>query len=132
MSRRFFLIASVMGFLSVGLGAFAAHGLESMLSIEMLAVFKTGVQYQMFHVTALLAVAVLCELTQSQASLALLKWSGYLFCVGIFMFSGSLYALSISGISILGIITPLGGVAFLLAWLLLFLSVLKQSKSSDE
>lgn len=132
MSRLFFMIASVMGFLSVALGAFAAHGLEDMLTAEMIGVFETGVQYQMFHVTALLAVAVLCQFKQAQTSLALLKWSGYLFSAGIILFSGSLYVLSISGISVLGIITPIGGVAFLLAWSLLFYSVLRQGVVVNE
>lgn len=125
MSRQFFLMASVMGFLAVGLGAFAAHGLETMISPRMLEVFQTGVQYQMFHVVALFVVGLLFRLNQEYS--ALLKWSGYLFTIGIILFSGSLYILSITGINRLGMITPLGGVAFLVAWALLFFSIYKQA-----
>lgn len=120
-SRLFFLIAAAMGFLAVALGAFGAHGLENSISEDMLDVYQTGVEYQMFHVTALITVAILCHL--HKGSSASLRWSGYLFTVGIVLFSGSLYLLSITGITMLGIITPLGGVAFLAAWSLLFYSI---------
>lgn len=129
MSRLFFLSGSVMGFLAVALGAFGAHGLEAMLSAERLETYQTGVQYQMFHVSALLLVGVLSHYTKSESGL--LKWSGYSFIAGIVLFSGSLYLLSVTGITILGIITPIGGVAFLTGWTCLFCSIYKQASQTS-
>lgn len=122
MARLFLLLAAFSGFSSVALGAFAAHGLRQHLSAEYLAVFQTGVQYQQLHTLALLAVALLL---QRQAG-RLLIISGGLFVAGMLLFSGSLYALTLTGIGKLGIITPFGGVAFLLGWLLLGLSAWRQ------
>jgi len=101
------------GLFAVALGAFGAHALKSHLSANMLAIFETGVRYQMYHSLALILVGVRLEQKQS----SLLVWSGRLFLLGIFIFSGSLYALSLSGLKILGAITPLGGLAFLSAWI---------------
>lgn len=122
MVRLFLLLAAFSGFSSVALGAFAAHGLRQQLSAEYLAVFQTGVQYQQLHTLALLAVALLL---QRQAG-RLLTLSGGFFVAGMLLFSGSLYALTLTGIGKLGIITPFGGVAFLLGWLLLGLSAWRQ------
>jgi uncharacterized membrane protein YgdD (TMEM256/DUF423 family) len=124
MLRMFLLLGSVNGLLAVALGAFGAHVLKDRLSSDMLAVFQTGVQYQMYHALALILVAVLSrQITQ----IAAFGWSGWLFLVGIILFSGSLYALSLSGIKILGAITPLGGLAFLAGWSLLVWGAFKQS-----
>jgi uncharacterized membrane protein YgdD (TMEM256/DUF423 family) len=125
MSRIFLLLGSALGFIAVALGAFGAHGLEAILSPERLEVYQTGVQYQMFHVTALLVVGVLCHFSKESSSL--LKWTGYLFIVGILLFSGSLYLLTLTGVTALGMITPLGGVAFLMGWGFLFYHVYKQA-----
>ena len=122
MARLFLLLAAFSGFTSVALGAFAAHGLRQQLSPEYLAVFQTGVQYQQLHALALLAVALLL---QRQAD-RLLTMSGGFFVAGMLLFSGSLYALTLTGIGKLGIITPLGGVAFMLGWLLLGISAWRQ------
>lgn len=122
MARLFLLLAAFAGFTSVALGAFAAHGLRQQLSPEYLAVFQTGVQYQQLHALALLAVALLL---QRQAD-RLLTMSGGFFVAGMLLFSGSLYALTLTGIGKLGIITPLGGVAFMLGWLLLGISAWRQ------
>ncbi len=120
MSKMYLLIAAVNGFLAVALGAFGAHGLKRKLSAEMLAVYQTGVQYHFYHTLALFGVALLmAQLPQSSA----LRWSGLLFCIGIAIFSGSLYVLSITGMRWLGAITPLGGVAFLAGWILLAIAV---------
>jgi len=117
MTQLFFLIASVNGFLAVALGAFGAHALKNILDPQLLVTFQTGVQYHMTHTLALLAVALLTlQFPQSN----LLKSSGWLFVLGILFFSGSLYALSLSGIRWLGAITPIGGVLFLGAWGCLF------------
>lgn len=122
MARLFLLLAAFSGFTSVALGAFAAHGLRQRLSPESLAVFQTGVQYQQLHTLALLAVALLL---QRQAD-RLLTVSGGLFVAGMLLFSGSLYALTLTGIGKLGIITPFGGVAFMLGWLLLGVAAWRQ------
>lgn len=122
MARLFLLLAAFSGFTSVALGAFAAHGLRHQLSPESLAVFQTGVQYQQLHTLVLLAVALLL---QRQAG-RLLTLSGGFFVAGMLLFSGSLYALTLTGFGKLGIITPLGGVAFMLGWLLLGISVWRQ------
>lgn len=122
MARLFLLLAAFAGFTSVALGAFAAHGLRQQLSAEYLAVFQTGVQYQQLHTLALLAVALLLQ----RQACRLLTLSGGFFVAGMLLFSGSLYALTLTGIGKLGIITPFGGVAFLLGWLLLGLSAWRQ------
>jgi uncharacterized membrane protein YgdD (TMEM256/DUF423 family) len=115
MLRGFLMLAAFFGFTGVALGAFAAHGLKQRLSPEYLEVFHTGVTYQLFHTLALLAVALLAVHLPGR----LLGWAGVLFAVGILLFSGSLYALTLSGIGQLGIITPFGGLAFLVGWLCL-------------
>ncbi|HZG17891.1 MAG TPA: DUF423 domain-containing protein [Candidatus Bathyarchaeia archaeon] len=114
--RLFLLLGSLHGFLSVALGAFAAHGLKNKLSEYSLSIFQTGVQYQAIHALALVAVAILYKLTPASSALT---WSGWCFFLGIMIFSGSLFALSLSGIKVLGAITPIGGVLFLAGWLLL-------------
>jgi uncharacterized membrane protein YgdD (TMEM256/DUF423 family) len=124
MLRIFLLLGSANAFLAVALGAFGAHVLKERLSSEMLAVFQTGVQYQMYHALALILVAILSKQLPNNLTLG---WSGWLLFVGIVLFSGSLYALSLSGVKILGAITPLGGLAFLLGWFMLFWGAFKQS-----
>lgn len=112
MLRSFLMLAAVFGFSGVGLGAFAAHGLKGRLTPEYLAIFQTGVQYQLVHALALLGVAVLANVLPGR----LIGWAGALFCLGIVLFSGSLYALTLTGVARLGIITPFGGLAFLAGW----------------
>lgn len=112
MDRTFLLLGSIAGFIGVTLGAFAAHGLRGRLAPEMLAVFETGVRYQMYHALALILVA----LVMPRAGGWLVVSAGWLFATGIVLFSGSLYALATSGITTLGIITPIGGLAFLAGW----------------
>src|SRR5262249_9558388 len=104
MDRTFLLIGSIFGFLGVALGAFAAHGLRGRLTPEMLAVFETGVRYQMYHVFAILIVAAAIGHLGSARLLAIAGWC---FLAGILLFSGSLYALALSGVGVLGAITPL-------------------------
>lgn len=116
MHKGFLLISALAAFLAVALGAFGAHGLRGRLDDHMMAVYQTAVQYHFWHALGLGLVAVLVKLYPDAA---LLRWAGWLMVAGILVFSGSLYTLSISGINWLGAITPLGGLAFLLAWLLL-------------
>jgi len=107
---------------AVALGAFGAHALKSRLSAEMLAVWHTGVEYHVYHALGLLAVGfVATQLPES----ALLKWSGWLMLAGIVLFSGSLYALALSGERWLGAITPIGGLGFVAAWALFVAAVVK-------
>jgi uncharacterized membrane protein YgdD (TMEM256/DUF423 family) len=116
MAKNYLVVAALSGLLAVALGAFGAHGLKQRLSADMLAVYQTGVQYHFYHTFALLAVSLL--MLHMPASNAL-RWSGMAFVVGIALFSGSLYVLSLSGVRWLGAIAPLGGVAFMAGWLLL-------------
>ncbi len=115
LDRVFFSLGAALGALGVAAGAFGAHGLRARVSPEMLAVFETGVRYHLIHALALLAVAWASTRWPSAA----IRAAGWLFVVGILLFSGSLYALSLTGIRALGAVTPFGGVAFLLGWLLL-------------
>jgi uncharacterized membrane protein YgdD (TMEM256/DUF423 family) len=118
MDRVFFSIGALSAFISVAAGAFGAHGLRDRLSSEYLAVFETAARYQMYHALGLLAVA--WAVARWPGSLP--QWSGWLFVAGTLLFSGSLYALALTGVRWLGAITPLGGVAFLLGWLCLLAS----------
>ena len=113
MDRLFFVIGSVSAGVAVALGAFGAHALKARLSPEMLAAYDTGVRYQMFHALALLAVAWAGTRWPNSAAISA---SGWLFVAGTLLFSGSLYALSLSGVRGLGAITPIGGLAWLLGW----------------
>ena len=115
MDRLFFTLGALSGFVGVALGAFAAHGLKSRLTPELLATFEIGVRYQMYHAFALLAVGW----AQTRWPGALLSASGWLFVAGTLLFSGSLYVLSLSGEKWLGAVAPAGGLAFLAGWLCL-------------
>jgi uncharacterized membrane protein YgdD (TMEM256/DUF423 family) len=112
MDRTFLLLGAIAAFLAVTLGAFGAHGLRGRLSPEMMAVFQTAVQYNMYHALALLLVSAM----MGRFSGWLIQTAGWSFAAGIVLFSGSLYALALSGVTILGAITPIGGVAFLIGW----------------
>jgi len=113
MDRTFLFIGAILGFLGVAFGAFGAHALKSRLSADMLAVFETGVRYQMYHTFALLIVAAAIG---HAGPARLLSISGWAFVLGVVFFSGSLYALALSGVGILGAITPIGGLLFLIGW----------------
>ncbi|AZF34487.1 putative regulator [Pseudomonas sp. R4-35-07] len=115
MLRSFLMLAAFFGFTGVALGAFAAHALKNRLSADYLAIFHTGVMYQLVHTLALFGVALLAAHIPGR----LVTWAGISFVVGIVLFSGSLYLLTLTGISKLGIITPFGGLAFLLGWFFL-------------
>lgn len=115
-------ISALSGFFGVALGAFGAHGLKQKLSVDMMAVYQTAVEYHFVHTLALLAVGILWQQWGKSTAL-MVSAIGFIF--GILVFSGSLYVLSISGIRWLGAITPIGGTAFLLAWLSLFWAAFK-------
>ncbi|MBA1265389.1 DUF423 domain-containing protein [Stutzerimonas stutzeri] len=118
MIRPFLVLAAFFGLTGVALGAFAAHGLKYHLSTDYLAVFQTAVHYQLIHALALFGVALLALRAPSR----LLVAAGALFVLGVLLFSGSLYLLTLTAIGKLGIITPVGGTAFLVGWLCLLLA----------
>lgn len=118
MDRLFFSLGAVSAFVSVAAGAFGAHALRARLSPELLAAFETGARYQMYHALGLIVVAWAAARWPG----SLPQWAGWLFLAGTLLFSGSLYALALSGVRALGAITPLGGVAFLAGWICLALA----------
>lgn len=122
MFKLFVSLGAINAFLAVALGAFGAHALKSRLSAEMLSIFETGVQYHFYHALGLLAIGLIA--THLPDSIWL-KRSGWLMFLGIIIFSGSLYILSITGMRWLGAITPIGGLCFLASWILLAIAVLK-------
>ncbi|HCM43184.1 MAG TPA: DUF423 domain-containing protein [Candidatus Omnitrophica bacterium] len=115
MQKILFLSGAFLGFLSVLLGAFGAHGLKRHLSSEMLVIFETGVRYQAYHAFALLAAAWAVTIFDSK----LISRAGTCFTAGIIIFSGSLYLLALSGIKTFGVITPIGGLLLMLGWFFL-------------
>jgi uncharacterized membrane protein YgdD (TMEM256/DUF423 family) len=122
MDLRFVLASALSGALGVLLGAFGAHALRDRMNTDMLAVFETGVRYQMYHAIALLGVAALVVKLPGSGLPAM---AGWLFIAGMVLFSGSLYALTLSGQRWMGAITPLGGAAFVAGWVLLAAAALR-------
>lgn len=128
MHKGFLKTAAFLGALSVGLGAFAAHGLKQHISDYAVSIFETAVRYQFYHVFALLASGFLFREFPNK----LIKWSGVLFLIGIILFSGSLYILTfikaavLPGYDWIGAITPLGGLCFIAGWLCLFFGISKK------
>lgn len=119
------LSAAIAGFSGVALGAFGAHGLKPILSEKMLAVWQTAVQYHLVHSVVLLALAVALLVLPSGASKTWLQRSATLMVIGLLLFSGSLYAMALTGIRPLGMLTPLGGVSWLIGWGLMAIAGLK-------
>ncbi|PCJ51131.1 MAG: hypothetical protein COA74_01340 [Gammaproteobacteria bacterium] len=122
MTKLFFMTGTLGGFFSVALGAFAAHGLKAQLTAQLLVTFKTAVEYQFFHSLALILIALVLTIKPKTQYLNIAGWA---MIIGMVLFSGSLYALAITGIKSLGMITPLGGVAFLIGWLAFTLGIWK-------
>jgi uncharacterized membrane protein YgdD (TMEM256/DUF423 family) len=126
MPSVFLFLGTTFAFLGVVFGAFGAHALKTMITPELLAVYQTGVTYQMWHAFGLIAIALI---QQYDSQSLLLKWAGALMFLGIVLFSGSLYLLAILDLPALGKITPIGGVSFLIAWsLLVIFSGKKQTR----
>ncbi|PIQ27413.1 DUF423 domain-containing protein [bacterium (Candidatus Blackallbacteria) CG17_big_fil_post_rev_8_21_14_2_50_48_46] len=117
-SHQSIRLGAFWGFLGVGLGAFGAHALKTRLDPYFLQIFETGVRYQLYHALAMLLTGVLQNLSPEKTKL---KWVSLFFNLGILLFSGSLYLLALTGIKAWGAVTPLGGLSFLLAWLLMAL-----------
>jgi uncharacterized membrane protein YgdD (TMEM256/DUF423 family) len=112
MDKTFLLVGALAGFLAVALGAFGAHALKGRLTPEMLAVFETAVRYQMYHALAIIGTGLVLARMDGW----LVRAAGWFFTAGIVLFSGSLYALAFTGVTVLGAITPIGGLAFLIGW----------------
>lgn len=124
MKNYWILIGGIFGFLGVALGAFGAHGLKNTLTPEMLEIFKTGVLYQLIHTAAILAVGLSGNKKLFKAAL--------FFSIGIVLFSFSLYIYSVTGIKSLAMITPVGGVSFLIGWLIVIISGISYLKSTNS
>ncbi|HAJ59038.1 MAG TPA: DUF423 domain-containing protein, partial [Cyanobacteria bacterium UBA8543] len=114
MTQIFLGVGAILGGLSVAAGAFGAHALRQKLSERAIEIFQTGVHYQMYHALALLLVGLL--LSRAEVAQSTLVAAGFSFIIGVAIFSGSLYALSLTNIKWLGAITPVGGVAFMVGW----------------
>lgn len=126
--KKFIMTGAIMALLAVGLGAFGAHALSDILDKNNYAdVWETGVTYQMSHGLALILIGILMS-KNLFGPVKQLKWAGNLLIVGIILFSGSLYVLSLSAIKILGAITPFGGVCFLVGWLFVIIAAKKFAK----
>ena len=127
MKSAFLLLGALSALTGVGMGAFGAHGLKATLSPEMLTVYQTGVSYQMWHALGLIGIALI---RQRVPESKLLSWAGWLMFIGILLFSGSLYLLALLDLKWLGMITPIGGVSFITAWLLIVIFAAKKQHHS--
>lgn len=121
--QLFLAIAAILGGLAVAGGAFASHALQDQLTERAIAVFNTGIRYQMYHALALLVVALLVG--NAKQALPWLNGAGWLFVAGVVLFSGSLYLISLAGLKAFGPVTPIGGVAFIAGWACLAIAALK-------
>ncbi len=127
MQSVFLFLGALSALIGVGMGAFGAHGLKNILSPELLAVYQTGVNYQMWHALGLIGIALM---RQQFSESKLLIWSGWLMLFGILLFSGSLYLLAILNLKWLGMLTPIGGVSFIVAWVLIAIFASKKQHHS--
>jgi uncharacterized membrane protein YgdD (TMEM256/DUF423 family) len=123
MERTFLALGALSGAISVAAGAFGAHALRTRLSSEHLAVFETGARYEMYHALGLVASAWAASRAPGAAGAA--GWAGWLFAAGTVLFSGSLYALALTGVRAFGAVTPFGGVAFIAGWIALAIAALR-------
>lgn len=126
MARLFLLTAACSGMLAVMLGAFGAHGLGTLLDDRQMSAYQTGVQYHFYHTLLLIGIGLLLRICPGSR---IFQWSGWFAIAGIFLFSGSLYLLSVTGLRWLGILTPFGGLAFVLSWLSMALGVHRDLES---
>ena len=122
-AKLFILLGALAGAAGVALGAFGAHALKARLAPDVLAIWQTAVQYHFWHALGLVAIGILIALALPGS--VILRWAGWLMVAGIVLFSGSLYALALTGVRALGAVTPFGGVAWIVAWVLLAVAVLK-------
>ena len=129
MYKMFLIIGTVLAGLAVALGAFGAHGLKKIVDADTVAIYQTGVQYQMYHTLALLVIAIVYERLPNKW----IKWSGHLFSFGILFFSGSLYLITALKAeerptpALIGAITPIGGLLFILGWLSFLIGLFRRN-----
>jgi uncharacterized membrane protein YgdD (TMEM256/DUF423 family) len=123
MDRTFLALGAISAGISVAAGAFGAHALKARLPADLLAVFETGARYEMYHALGLVAAA--WAASRAPAAAAWAGWAGWLFVAGTVLFSGSLYALALTGVRALGAVTPLGGVAFIAGWIALAVAAIR-------
>ena len=123
-NQKILIAGAIFMALAVSLGAFGAHALKKVLTPEMLAIYKTGVEYQFYHALGLLLIGLIGFQVKSKC----MGWAGILLTVGIILFSGSLYALTLTEIKSLGAITPLGGLSFIAGWICLAAGVVRNLK----
>jgi uncharacterized membrane protein YgdD (TMEM256/DUF423 family) len=129
MHKTFLSLGALFGGIAVALGAFGAHGLKKIVSTDVVSVFQTGVQYQMYHTLALLVIAIVYERLPNKW----IKWSGHLFSFGILFFSGSLYLITALKAeerptpALIGAITPIGGLLFILGWLSFLIGLFRRN-----
>jgi uncharacterized membrane protein YgdD (TMEM256/DUF423 family) len=122
MAKFYLVLGSINALLVILIGAFGAHGLKAKLTVENMAIYQTAVQYHFYHAVGLVLIGLIAWHIPTSPYL---RWSAWLMIMGIILFSGSLYALSITNIRWLGAITPIGGTAFIFAWLVLALGIIK-------
>lgn len=122
--RKFIILGCISAAIGVAAGAFGAHGLKNLLTQEMLAIYETAVRYQMYHAFG----SIVAGLVEAQSRSAKIRLAGWSFVAGTILFSGSLYALTLTNMRWLGAITPFGGVAFIAGWLLIVFSFLRHEK----
>jgi uncharacterized membrane protein YgdD (TMEM256/DUF423 family) len=129
MHKPFLALGALSGALAIVLGAFGAHALKKMVSEDAVTVFQTGVQYEVYHAMALLITGILYERLKNKW----IKWAGYFFCAGIVFFSGSLYVIGLMNENsvpvLIGILTPVGGLFFIVGWLCLLAGVITRNRS---
>jgi uncharacterized membrane protein YgdD (TMEM256/DUF423 family) len=122
MERTFLALGAASAAISVAAGAFGAHALKARLSPELLAIFETGARYEMYHALGIVAAGWAAGRFGGAAP----AWAGWLFALGTLLFSGSLYALALTGVRALGAVTPFGGVAFIAGWIALAVSAMRR------
>ncbi len=123
--NTFLTLGALFGLLAVIIGAFGAHGLENTLTEHAISRYKTGVEYQFYHVMALMILGII--VSQLSATPSLIHYSGIAFTIGILLFSGSLYLYALTGITKFGMITPIGGLAFIVGWVCLLIYAIKNT-----
>lgn len=121
--KLFLMLGALLMASAVALGAFGAHGLKNKLTVDMLQVYQTGVEYHFYHALGILLIGVIAGLYPNANGV---HWAGWALVFGILFFSGSLYVLALSGIKWLGAITPIGGIAFIIGWIMLAVSLYRQ------
>lgn len=122
MMKVFIILGALCTMMAVGTGAFGAHGLEGKLSDKYMSVWEKAVNYQMYHGLGLIMIGIISGTTSINVN-----WAGWLLFFGIVLFSGSLYILALTQIRILGAITPIGGILFIVGWFMLIIATFKFS-----